>query len=107
GVGDIHHRADLLLLLRLLAFLPLLLLLARAVAHAAGADVQLLDAAVRHAPAVLDVERAGALRRPKVIRWSMILFRKPVPTANQVRGRLFRDHALLAAHDLPVLGRDV
>src|SRR5262249_14088102 len=26
--------------------------------------------------------------------WSMIFFRKPVPTPDQVRGRLFRDHAL-------------
>src|SRR5262249_14428378 len=27
--------------------------------------------------------------------WSMIFFRKPVPTPDQVRGRLFRDHALV------------
>jgi hypothetical protein len=26
--------------------------------------------------------------------WRMIFFRKPVPTPHQVRGRLFRDHAL-------------
>src|SRR5262249_45040019 len=26
--------------------------------------------------------------------WSMIFFRKPVPTPHQVRGRLFRDHVL-------------
>src|SRR5215470_5032184 len=29
--------------------------------------------------------------------WSMILFRKPVSTPDQVRGRLFRDHALSAS----------
>src|SRR5208282_4611190 len=28
------------------------------------------------------------------------LVRKPVPTPDQVRGRLFRDHAVLFAHDL-------
>src|SRR5262249_56153891 len=29
--------------------------------------------------------------------WSMIFFRKPVPTPDQARGRLFRDHALIGA----------
>src|SRR5262249_56563399 len=33
-------------------------------------------------------------RHPALALWlSMIFFRKPVPTPDQVRGRLFRDHA--------------
>jgi hypothetical protein len=59
-------------------------------------------------PPVTTATRAisSSLGRTGLAYWSMIFFRKPVPTPHQVRGRLFRDHApRRLGHPLPQSGR--
>src|SRR5262249_43511601 len=49
----------------------------------------------RREPLHLERDDFSSNRHPALTSsWSMIFFRKPVSTPHQVRGRLFRDHAL-------------
>src|SRR5262249_33257445 len=49
----------------------------------------------RFLSAILERDDFSSNRHPALaFWWSIIFFRKPVPTPDQVRGRLFRDHAL-------------
>src|SRR5262249_58929835 len=59
----------------------------------AGGDAESLSPLAREAS--LERDDFSSNRHPALpFWWSMIFFRKPVPTPDQVRGRLFRDHAL-------------
>src|SRR5262249_14288800 len=49
----------------------------------------------RFLSAILERDDFSSNRHPALAFWlGIIFFRKPVPTPDQVRGRLFRDHAL-------------